>query len=214
MRRNRIFDPDNVVFRNLARLTDVVGLSLAWLLFSLPVVTIGPASAALYHAVRRCVVEREDGTYAFFWRSFRQNFKTGLAATVLALIAAGILGIGRQVMLAAADQLGGYAVILYYAYMVLMVIPCGIACWMFPLLSRYQVNLRELLVRSAYLTVRFLPSTVVLVLLLAEVIQSCIAVFPLILAAPAVECLLASLFIERAFRRLTPIQEEGSEEAP
>lgn len=214
MRRNRIFDPDNVVFRNLARLTDVVGLSLVWLIFSLPVVTVGPASAALYHAVRRCVVEREYGTYTIFWRSFRQNLKTGLAATVLVLIAAGILGIGRQVMLTAASQLGGYAVVLYYAYLVLLTVPGGILCWMFPLLSRYQVNLVELLGRSAYVAVRFLPSTIILVLLLLEVIQSCIAVFPLVLAAPAVECLLASLFIERAFRRLTPSQEEGSGDAP
>ena len=214
MKRSRIFDPENVVFRNLARLADVIGLSLVWLLFSLPVLTVGPASAALYHAVRRCVVEREDGTYACFWRSFRGNLKVGLAATVLALAAAGLLALGRQVMYTAAAAMGQQAVILYYAYLVLMAVPAGILCWMFPILSRYQVSLGQLLVRSAYLTVRFLPSTVVLVLLLLEAIQSCVAVFPLILFVPVLECLLASLFIERAFLRLSPTQEDGSGDAP
>ena len=214
MRRSRIFDPENVVFRNLARLADVIGLSLVWLLFSLPVLTIGPASAALYQAVRRGIVTREDGSYACFWRSFRENLKVGLAATALALVGAGLLALGRQVMYTAAVTMGQQAVVFYYAYLVLLIVPGGILCWMFPLLSRYRVNLSQLLVRSAYVAVRFLPSTVVLVLLLLEAIQSCIAVFPLILFVPVLECLLASLFIERAFLRISPTQEDGSGDAP
>lgn len=214
MRRSRIFDPENVVFRNLARLADVVGLSLVWILFSLPVLTIGPASAALYQAVRRGIVTREDGAYACFWRSFRENLKVGLAATALTLAGAGLLTLGRQVMYTAAVTMGQQAVVFYYAYLVLLAVPGGILCWMFPLLSRYRVNLGQLLVRSAYVAVRFLPSTVVLVLLLMEAIQSCIAVFPLILFVPVLECLLASLFIERAFLRLSPTQEDGSGDAP
>ena len=214
MRRSRIFDPENVVFRNLARLADVIGLSLLWLLFSLPVLTVGPASAALYHAVRRGIVTREDSTYACFWRSFRENLKVGLAATVLALVGAGLLAIGRQVMYTAATAIGQQAVVLYYAYLVLLAVPAGILCWMFPLLSRYRVTLGQLLVRSAYLTVRVRPSTVILVLLLLEAIPSCIAVFPLILFVPVLECLLASLFVERAFLRLSPTQEDGSGDAP
>ncbi len=214
MRRSRIFDPENVVFRNLARLTDVVGLSLVWFLFCLPVFTIGPASAALYHAVRRYVAAREDGAYRCFWRSFRENLKVGLAASALAVAAAGVLALGRQVMYAAAVDVGGQAVVFYYAYLVLLAVPAGVLCWMFPLLSRYQVTLGQLLIRSAYVAVRFLPSTVILVLLLLEAIQTCIAVFPLILFVPVLECLLASLFIERAFLRLSPPQEDGSGDAP
>ena len=52
------------------------------------------------------------------------------------------------------------------------------------------------------------------VLLLLEAIQTCIAVFPLILFVPVLECLLASLFVERAFLRLSPTQEDGSGDVP
>ena len=44
-----IFNPENLFFRMLSGGVDVVGLSLLWVLFSIPVVTAGPAAAALYY---------------------------------------------------------------------------------------------------------------------------------------------------------------------
>ena len=46
----RAFDPENAVWRPLGFLGDIVTLSLLWALCSLPVVTIGSASCALYDA--------------------------------------------------------------------------------------------------------------------------------------------------------------------
>ena len=40
-----IFDPENGFFRTLSRMVDVVGLSLLWVVLSLPLVTFGPACA-------------------------------------------------------------------------------------------------------------------------------------------------------------------------
>ena len=211
MRGNRIFDPENVVFRNLARLTDIIGLSLVWLIFSLPVVTVGPASAALYHAVRRCVVEREYGTYTIFWRSFRQNLKTGLAATVLVLIAAGILGIGRQVMLTAASQLGGYAVVLYYAYLVLLTVPGGILCWMFPLLSRFTFRPGGLMATGLRITMGYLPYTLVIVLIGLAAALAAWALVVLALVLPCVTALAWSLVMERVFRKYMPAEPDTPE---
>ena len=212
MRGNRVFDPENVVFRNLARLVDLVGLSLLWLVACLPVVTVGPAGAALYQAVRRGVVEREGSTYLCFFRSFRENCRVGIPAAVLALLLAVPLYLGSRIMAAAAQVVGGGAVACYYAYQVLLLLPAGILCWMFPLLSRYRLKLGQLVVQSGWLALRHLPSAAVLALLLAETNRLCIACFPLVVIAPAAETLLASLFVERAFRRLegTDSLEEGS----
>ena len=38
-----LFDPGNMLFSSLARIVDIVGLSLLWVLLCIPVVTIGPA---------------------------------------------------------------------------------------------------------------------------------------------------------------------------
>lgn len=73
-----IFDPENGFFRTLSRMVDVVGLSLLWVALSLPLVTFGPACAALYHTVTHCVACQGDSTYLTFFRSFRANLRVGI----------------------------------------------------------------------------------------------------------------------------------------
>ena len=62
------FDPKNDLWRTVSLITDVCGLSFLWVLTSLPIITIGPATAALYFAVVRYVRRREDGAFAAFFR--------------------------------------------------------------------------------------------------------------------------------------------------
>ena len=45
-----LFDSESPLSRLLGRLLDIVVLSVLWLVCSLPIVTIGPASAALYYS--------------------------------------------------------------------------------------------------------------------------------------------------------------------
>lgn len=51
----------------------------------MPVVTIGPAAAALYYTVVKCTRRRESGAFGYYFRSFRANFKPGLWAGLIAI---------------------------------------------------------------------------------------------------------------------------------
>ena len=73
---NQIFNPENFFWKCFDKMADVLGLSLLWLLCSLPVITAGPACAALYDAAARCVRGGEPGPYRRFFRTFRQEFKS------------------------------------------------------------------------------------------------------------------------------------------
>ena len=50
-----IFNPQNRFWQTLDHFADLLILSLLWLVCSLPLITAGAASAALYDAVARCV---------------------------------------------------------------------------------------------------------------------------------------------------------------
>ena len=63
-------------------------LNLLWFLCSLPIVTIGASTTALYYASLKLVREEDSSLTRQFFRSFRENFKQ---ATVLWLI---LLGVG------------------------------------------------------------------------------------------------------------------------
>ena len=52
---NRLFDPQNLLFQALSWMVDLVGISLFWAILCLPVVTIVPATAALYHTAALCL---------------------------------------------------------------------------------------------------------------------------------------------------------------
>lgn len=50
-----IFNPENDFWRLIEKLVDLFLLSVFWLVCSLPVFTLGPATAALYRTVVRCI---------------------------------------------------------------------------------------------------------------------------------------------------------------
>ena len=69
------FNSDNRIMRALGKLFDIGDLSIVFILFCIPVVTIGAALTALYYTTVK-VVRRERG-YVFheFWHCFKTNFK-------------------------------------------------------------------------------------------------------------------------------------------
>lgn len=84
----RLFSYEGPISQGIGKILDFLLLSVLWLAFSLPVFTIGAASAALYYTARK-VLRRDIGHITKeFLRCFKGNFRQ---ATVLWLILLGIL---------------------------------------------------------------------------------------------------------------------------
>ena len=130
------FNPEKGIWAWLSTLVDVVGLSVLWIALCLPVVTIGPATAALYYAVVRYVRRRESGAFGGYLRSFRANFAVGLRATLTVIPLFLLLLGGYRIVCWYGTRLGGMAYILYVAYYFALVLPAGVVCWLFPLLGQ------------------------------------------------------------------------------
>ena len=78
-----LFNPQNAFWSVFGKIADVLALSLLWVICSLPVVTMGAATAALYDASVKCVRRGESGTLARFFRTFRRELATASLVTVL-----------------------------------------------------------------------------------------------------------------------------------
>lgn len=201
---NDFFNPERGIWAWLSTLVDIVGLSILWALLCLPVVTIGPATAALYYSVVTCVRPREGGAFGHFLRSLRQNFRTGvLAALIVIPLALALLG-GYRVMRWYGTRLGGGAYVLYVAYYFALILPAGVLCWLFPLLGRFEYRVGGLFRTALQLAAAHLPSTVVVVLLTAQTAVWCIERWWPVLFMPVLAMLLASLFFERIFQKYAP----------
>lgn len=206
------FNPEKGVWAALSTMVDVCGLSILWLLLCIPVVTAGPASAALYYAVVKCVRPGEPGAFGAFFHSFRENFKTGALATLVCVLAAVPLACGVAIMWAN-HRASDAGAVLFVAYCVALVLPLGVLCWLFPLLGRFTFGVKHLFLTAFQLTVGHLPTTAaVVVLTVLAVVPSAIYWWPA-LFLPALAALAASLLFERVFRRYAPELANGQEES-
>ena len=198
------FNPEKGIWAWLSTLVDICGLSIVWIFLCLPVVTIGPATAALYYTVIKCVRSRESGAFGYYFRSFHANFKTGLITGLIVIPAALALSAGHFVVRWYGTRLGGTAYILYVAYYFALILPAGVLCWLFPLLGRFDYGVRNLFYTALQLTIAHLPTTVVVVLLTVQTAVFCIERWWPVLFMPVIAMLLVSLFFERIFQKYSP----------
>ena len=86
-----IFDLEGPLIGGLTKIGDCICLSVFWLVFSLPVVTLGASSAALYSAVHHCLGRGEAGVWKKFWTAFQENFKRSTLAWLIELVVLALL---------------------------------------------------------------------------------------------------------------------------
>ena len=208
----RIFDPMNGFWQGLARVCDIVGLSVCWAVCSLPVFTVGAATTALYDAVYHGVRRGEMGDYARFFRTFRASFRPATLLTLPALALAALIFYMWYVAYVMAAGGDPTAMVWLYACRILLLVP--LAVWLFAMftLSRFTFGARDLLVTAAKLVLAHLPSAAVVALLAEELaVFTYQKVFLPVLVTPGLAALLASLFMERIFAPYLPKEEQEEE---
>lgn len=186
------------------RLIDLIVAGLYWLICSLPVITIGAASTALYYAVVKCVRHERGRLTGVFFSAFRREFRQSTLTWLIyigytAVIAADAYAIG-------AAGLGGVLGILRWVFFLpaLLSLP-----WMFAYISRFSNNIKGSFKFVGWLTLKHLGKSVLLAAVLVAV--GVIVYFtPLLLPLlPGAVCMLMSLIIEPVFREYTA--EQGGE---
>lgn len=173
---------------------DIMLLSLLWLLFSLPLVTIGASLAALYHTTYKVIRGNRGYVFDEFVKSFRRNMKDGCILWAIIGGISFILQLNMGILYSKTVGLVGLFLICFYLLLACFFI--GVAAFVFPILSRFDMNPLWILKLSLYLAFRHLPITVILVVLIA-VVSGCVYVVPFsILMVPGIATLLCVYLIE------------------
>ena len=195
-----IFRPYGPVWNFFNAITDVLLLSLLWCACSLPLITLGASTTALYDAAVHGIRYREPGLYRRFFRTFRREWKTSVPVTLLwgLILLFGLYVLALLDEAAAEETVAG---IMAGGYRVLMGIPLTAACWSCMLLSRFTYRFRELTVNALrFLPVHLLPSVAVGVL--SRLVCWYCFHYPIALTfAPAVMAIGWSLAAEPVFKK-------------
>lgn len=74
------------IWNALSQAADLAILNILWILCSLPIITLGASTTALYDCTMKIIRQQDDGILAMFFRSFRRNLKQGIVLTLLSAI--------------------------------------------------------------------------------------------------------------------------------
>lgn len=73
----------------LETIANMLIVSFFWIIFSLPVITLIPSTAALYHTTTKVIFGpgRGDGVFKDFFNTFKENLKKGLILSLICAVA-------------------------------------------------------------------------------------------------------------------------------
>ena len=143
---SRFFDYDNLLFRFLSKVADLIVLNVLFLLFSIPLVTIGASLTAAHFAALK--LYREEGhVFGNFWKSFRENFKQSTIIWLLYLIYLAITCSSCIRLFSGEETMG---IIMQGTLLAAIVLSISFALWVFPLQSKF-VNPIKRTVRNAFI---------------------------------------------------------------
>ncbi len=205
------FNMDNSVFTALGKLCDMLFLSVVFVLVCIPVITIGPANTALYYATVK-VIRRERG-YLFreFFKSFKLNFKRGAIIGVGLTIMFVVLAFDLLAAWATSNSEGSSNSIFFGIFLAFTFLLLCFSLYVFPLLSRFDMTVMQIIKASMFMSMRHLPFTILMALILIASIVGVFFMPMLIFIVPSSVAFVNSFFMERILKKYMPKAEDTEE---
>lgn len=130
----KLFDVNSKFMQNAMKFGDLVLVNLLTVLCCIPIITIGPAFAAMHYTLLKLYRDEEGGLFKTYFHGFFSNMKQGIALTLLYLLYFGILFLDYQF----GSRTEGVMRFVLYLLPFLLLIGGLSLCWVFALLARYQ----------------------------------------------------------------------------
>ncbi len=159
----KFFSVDGALYKFLTRLWDMIKLNFMWLLFSLPVVTMGAATVAAYSVTLKMVDEQEGYVARQFVKAFKENWRQGIPMGLLALFCSYVVYLDFELQRV---MEGDSTMFLIFGIIAAFVFGMSFI-YAFPLSARYENTLIGTLKNSVNIATRYFLRTLLLVAVLA-----------------------------------------------
>ena len=184
----------------LSSLIDLIWAGILWLFCSLPVITIGASTTALYYTIVKCVRHDRGRVVNCFFHSLRSNFRQATVIWLLCLLYIAV-GIGDAYAFSRMGVREG-ELLFYISRLFFLPVPL-LFPWLFAFLSRFENTVGGTLRFSVFLALRHIGITLLLAAELIALILICWLLPIFIPLLPGPFCMLMSLHIEPVFRKMT-----------
>ena len=138
----------------MGKITDVACMSLLWLITSLPVITIGASTAALYSFTMEAVQDLEGGVWNSYFRSFRANFKKATIIWLLQLVLMAFLSVNLYAAWHLYLAKGLMAIGVFSLALCGVLIVSGTGIYLYPILVSYEFPVKKVIVDAFVMAIR------------------------------------------------------------
>ena len=197
--RGKVLGFEGGVINFGGKLFDTLMLGILWLLCSIPLVTVGVSTTALYYAVTHSVKADDGYASTMFFRSFRRNLKQGILLWIGLVAVFVLMRLNTGILMAKTSGNFGLAMIGFYT--AVMVYLAVMACYMFPALSRFEMRTLWFVQLSIYMGIRYFLTSAMLLVILGGAAVLVWRVPFLILIVPGPDMWLMSEFLERVLKK-------------
>lgn len=147
---------DHIIIRVLSRVFDLILLNILWILFSLPLITIGAATTALYSVTLK-MVRNEDG-YIFreYVNAFKRSFRQSTMIWMLMIFLGSVIGLDYFILKKVPhgiEIIGNTLLSLVWILYLIEVI------FVFPLIAKFENTTFSMLKNALLIPVSRLPNT-------------------------------------------------------
>lgn len=174
MNINSLFNPNNVFFRFMGRISDLMILNFLWAICSLPIITIGASTTALYDVTLKLVDETEGYLFKSFFKSFKENFKKATIIWIIVLSILFIIGV-NLIFWTKYASITGYIPISIILFIFFLFLPTEV--YIFPILSNFKKTVKETIKYAFIISIRYLPYSLVIILI-SGIFLTIITIFP------------------------------------
>lgn len=159
----KFFGVDSPLYRFLTKFLDVLKLNFMWLIFSLPIVTVGASTVAAMAVALKMVDDEEGYIGRSFLKAFRENWKQGTALWGITIVAFYAVYMDFQLFNAVE---GNPILFLIIGMLSAALVICALI-YSYPLLARYENTLVKTIQNSLDISRKYFGRTALLILVVA-----------------------------------------------
>lgn len=206
------FNYDNPVWRFIGKFWDVIMLSVLWMVCSIPVVTIGASTTAMYYVTLKLVRDEDGYTFRSFFKSFKENFKQSTIIWLIFLVAGIVLGVDVFFFLRVFNGSQNVRTIMLAIFMAMSFLYFAMFTFVFPLQARFYNPVKRTIFNAFFMSIRHLFQTIGMLVIDVGVVFLAFTYLPqIILFGVALIAFLNSYILAGIFKKYMPEDAERRE---
>lgn len=147
------FNYDNPVWRFIGKLWDVLVVNFLWFICSIPIVTIGSSTTAMYYVTLKLARDEDGYTIRSFFKSFKENFKQATAIWLIFLLTGALLAFDVYYFMKIALP-STFRTVMLAVFLAMVFVWFAMFTYVFPLQARFYNPVKRTIFNAFFMSVR------------------------------------------------------------